>query len=62
MRIAILPTGETEWIGLSQAFQRLFPEHDFYCLPTKVERDSNPGMYPYNGFTSHRLQEKHECD
>lgn len=57
MRVAILPTGETEWIGLSQAFLRLFPEHDFYCLPPKAVKESNG---TFNGFTSNALSETHE--
>lgn len=60
MKVALLPTGRTEWCGLSMALGQLFPDHEFYCLPTKAEIDSNPGCFPYNGFTSMCLTEAHE--
>ena len=46
MRIAILPTGKMEWIALPKALKNLFPSHDFYCLPTQLEIDSNPNHFP----------------
>ncbi len=60
MKVAILPTGRTEWCGLSRALGQLFPDHEFYCLPTQAEIDSNPYCYPYNGFTSMCLTKAHE--
>ena len=62
MKVALLPTGRTEWCGLSRALGRLFPDHEFYCLPTKAEIDSNQGSFPYNGFTSMCLTVAHETN
>lgn len=62
MRVAILPTGRTEWHGLGQALGRLFPDHEFYCLPSRAEVDSNPESFPYQGFTSCALTAVHESD
>lgn len=60
MRVALLPTGRTEWNGLPGALQRLFPAHEFYAVPTPEEVASNPYRFPYDGFTSIELTEKHE--
>ena len=58
MKIALLPTGRMEWEGLPAALSRLFcGQHEFYCLPTQAEIDSNPSGYPYDGFTSAELGE-----
>jgi hypothetical protein len=71
MRVAILVTGQTEWLGLGEdvqrekstqagAFKRLFPNHDFYVLPSRDEVRSAAGGFPCAGFTSSPLSEKHE--
>lgn len=60
MKIALLPTGRTEWCGLSMALGQLFPDHEFYCLPTTAEVESYGDRFPYNGFTSSRLTELHK--
>ena len=52
MKVAILPTGRTEWHGLAPALGRLFPKQEFYCLPTEAEVRSDPDHFPYPGFTS----------
>lgn len=59
MKVAILPTGRTEWHGLAPALGRLFPEHEFYCLPTEAEVRSDPDHFPYPGFTSAQLTSTH---
>ena len=59
MKVAILPTGLTEWHGLARALNRLFPDHDFYCLPTEAEVRSHPDCFPYPGFTSSQLTPAH---
>lgn len=59
MKVAILPTGRTEWHGMARMLKRLFPTHDFYCLPTKAEVQSDPDHYPYPGFTSTQLTSVH---
>lgn len=59
MRVAILPTGRTEWHGLAEAFGRLFPDHEFYCLPSPGEVRSYPDRFPYDGFTSNVLTANH---
>ena len=61
-RIALLPTGRTEWNGLPEALLRLFPGHDFYSLPTRKEVDSYPDRFPAQGFTSNPLASTHETD
>lgn len=58
MRVAILPTGRTEWHGLPQALSRLFPDHEFYSIPTRDEIYSYPKRFPYDGFTSRDLTEQ----
>jgi len=52
VRVAILPTGRLEWEALPQALQSLFPNHEFYSLPTKEEVCSNTEDYPAHSFTS----------
>ncbi|MCA9644837.1 MAG: hypothetical protein KC492_29310, partial [Myxococcales bacterium] len=59
MKVALLPTGRTEWHGLASALGRLFPAHDFYCLPTEAELQSAPDLFPYPGFTSAQLTAAH---
>lgn len=61
MKVAILPTGRTEWHGLGQALNRLFPGHEFYCLPSAEEVASNPAGFPYPGFTSVALTQAHQA-
>jgi len=58
MRVALLPTGRTEWHGLPVAFHRLFPAHEFYALPEAAVFHSKEG--PYRGFTSSTLTAQHE--
>ena len=58
MRVALLPTGRTEWHGLPVALQRLFPAHEFYALPEAAVVHSKNG--PFNGFTTATLTEQHE--
>jgi hypothetical protein len=58
MRVALLPTGRTEWRGLPGALRRLFPGDsnlEFFVLPTASEVLSNPDGFPYPGFTSNAL-------
>lgn len=65
MKIALLPTGRTEWHGLPRALQRLFPAdppHQFYALPTAAEVFSNPEDFPYPGFTSNPVSERHASE
>lgn len=57
MRVALLPTGRTEWHGLSVALERLFSGHDFYVLPGAAVFGSTG---PFDGFTSTTLTENHE--
>lgn len=59
MKVAILPTGRTEYRGLALALQRLFPGHTFYCLPSRAEVASDPDHFPYPGFTSAKLTPAH---
>lgn len=57
MKVALLPTGRTEWHGLSVALHRLFPEHEFYALPEpEVFRSTGP----FDGITSSTLTARHE--
>ncbi len=49
MRIALLPTGKAELLGLPTALGRLFPGHEFWSIAA-VEPD-----LPFDGFTSSRL-------
>ena len=58
MRVAVLPTGRTEWLGLPPSLNRLFPSHTFDYLPTRPEYESEG---PYNGFTSIYLTQNHEA-
>jgi hypothetical protein len=57
MRVALLPTGRTEWHGLPDALRRLFPEHEFYALPEPAVFRSTG---PFDGITSSPLTERHE--
>lgn len=56
MRIAVIPTGDMEWQALQGSrgsLDRLFPGHEFYCLPSKAERASNADIqFPIPSFTS----------
>lgn len=52
MRVAILPTGGLEWEALPDALQTLFPEHDFYSVPTREEVNAYGEDYPAPSFTS----------
>lgn len=56
-RIAVLPTGKTEWHGMAQALSQLFSPHTFYCVPTAPEVASYGAQFPYGGFTSNRLKQ-----
>lgn len=49
MRVALLPTGKAELLGLPTALKRLFPSHEFESLP-KIHPD-----VPFDGFTTSRL-------
>lgn len=62
MRVALLPTGRTEWHGMSNALTRLFVGHSFYPVPTKREVESYPDRFPYDGFTSSALTARSEDD
>jgi hypothetical protein len=57
MRVALLPTGRTEWHGLPVALQRLFPAHEIFALPEDVVFRSTG---PFDGLTTSTLTEKHE--
>jgi len=59
MRVAVLPTGRTEWLGLAPALQQLFPGHEFFSVPTAEELESYERSYPYDGFTSSCLTQSH---
>jgi hypothetical protein len=56
MRVAVIPTGDMEWRALQGpqgALGRLFPGHDFYCLPSQAEIASNADLaFPIPSFTS----------
>ncbi len=58
MKVALIPTGRTEWFGLARALGRLFTEHEFYCLPAHAEFAS---VGPYHGFTSRELSADSEA-
>lgn len=58
MRVALLPTGRTEWHGLPRALGTLFPGHEFYALPDEALFRSQRG--PYAGFTSSELTARSE--
>lgn len=59
MRVALVPTGRTEWHGLGPALTRLFPEHEFYPVPSAEEVESYPNnTFPYDGFTSNVLRDE----
>lgn len=48
MRVALLPTGKLELLGLAQALGRAFPEHEFHCVALS-------GNDPFRSFTSATL-------
>jgi len=48
MRVALLATGVTEFLGLPGALQRLFPGHVFEAIEDLPAR-------PFHGFTSNTL-------
>jgi hypothetical protein len=50
MRVAVLPTGRAELLGLPDSLGRLFPGHDFLAVPKIVGTNE-----PFDGFTSTRL-------
>jgi hypothetical protein len=54
MKVALLPTGETEWAGLARALGRLFPTHEFVTLPLHEDRDRREPQL-LGGFTSATL-------
>lgn len=60
MRIALLPTGQTEWRGLAEALGRLFPEHEFYCLPSDAEIRTQRGTA--GRCPSQYLKQHHRAD
>jgi hypothetical protein len=60
VKVALVPTGRTEWHGLPHAFKALFPAHDFGVLPTAEEVLSHPDDFPSPGFTSFSLSADHE--
>lgn len=62
MRVALLPTGRTEWHGLPRALESIFPGNDFYAVPSTAEMASYPGAVPYDGFTSVALGATHEVE
>jgi hypothetical protein len=62
MRVALVPTGRTEWTGMPAALARLFPAHTFYPVPTPDEVASHPERFPYSGFTTNPLGALHEQD
>lgn len=59
MKVAILATGRTEWYGLADSLKTLFPDHDFYPLPTAAEVRSGQDKFPLDGFTSTTLRADH---
>lgn len=59
MKVALLPTGRTEWYGLPEALQRLYPGHEFYALPDETGFRSTG---PFGGFTSNPLSQRNEDD
>lgn len=48
MRVALIPTGKLELLGLKPALDRAFPGHDFHCVPFA-------GNDPFRSFTSATL-------
>jgi hypothetical protein len=52
VRIALIPTGKLEMLGLAKGLASLFGQaHEFVCLPRTRDRPEEP----FNGFTSARL-------
>jgi hypothetical protein len=58
MKVALIPTGETEWAGLATALGRLFPVHDFVSLPLRADREEREPQL-MSGFTSAALSVGH---
>lgn len=56
-RVGIVVTGETEYYGIAEAMQALFPRHIFDCLPLDKRTLKDTSLY--NGFTSNRLRSEH---
>lgn len=50
-RVGLIVTGRTEYYGMGEAMKRLFPAHQFDCLPLIGD--------PYDGFTSKQLNQEH---
>ena len=58
MRVAVVPTGYTEWAGLGGALGVLYPEHEFIFVPDEAElrRPGGHGRaFPIRGFTFNTL-------
>ena len=52
MRVALIPTGKLELLGLAAALRRLFgDQHEFFCVP----RYQDTREVPFHSFTSARL-------
>lgn len=52
MRVALIPTGKLEMLGLAKGLTSLFGvEHEFVCIPRRRDRPDEP----FPGFTSARL-------
>lgn len=51
MRVAVLPTGRAELLGLPDALHKLFAGHEFYAVSRVVGTDD-----PFDSFTSSRLR------
>jgi hypothetical protein len=51
MRVAVLPTGRAELLGLPDALPKLFAGHEFYAVSRVVGADD-----PFDSFTSSRLR------
>lgn len=48
MRVALIPTGKLELLGLERAIGRAFPDHEFHCVAFS-------GSDPFRSFTSATL-------
>jgi hypothetical protein len=52
VRVALIPTGKLEMLGLAAALQRLFGDaHEFECVPRRHDEPTTP----FHSFTSARL-------
>ncbi len=47
MRVAVLPTGRMELLGVPPALRALFPAHEFYSISKRPK-----GEEPFDSFTS----------